>query len=91
MTEAISHLPKWALIFCLSGAGLVITALIGILIWFLRTFLQDNKESWKQIKESINTLVVTTTKHDIKIFELEKDVLEMRSDLRGLPHIKSHR
>src|SRR6187549_3278235 len=82
MSEFAKDIPTWAWGLLFMGAGIIITGLFTVLVWFLRRFLDDNKESWKEIKEAVGDLVKVTTKHDTKIFELEKDVLEMRSDIR---------
>lgn len=91
MNDVVDQVPNWAWVAYSVGAGVIISLLFGVLVWFLRSFLQDNKESWKEIRDAVGDMVKVTTKHDIQIFEIQKDVLEMRSDIRGLPNIKQHR
>jgi uncharacterized membrane protein YccC len=90
MTEVARDIPVWAWVLLFIGAGIIIGLLFAVLVWFLKRFLEDNKESWKEIREVVSDMVKVTTKHDTQIFEIQKDVLEIRSDIRGLPHVKQH-
>lgn len=90
MIEYADKIPVWAWVLMFLGGALIIGLLFAVLVWFLKRFLEDNKESWKEIRDAVGDMVKVTTKHDIQIFEIQKDVLEMRSDIRGIPHVKQH-
>lgn len=91
MINYADKIPTWAWVLLFTGAAVIIGLLFCVLVWFLRSFLEDNKNSWKEIREAVGDMVKVTTKHDIQIFEIQKDVLEMRSDIRGLPNVNQHR
>lgn len=88
MSDVYKEVPPWFWLLLFTGGGFVITALLTILVWFLKRFLEDNKESWKEIKNAVANLVQVTTKHEMKLFELDNDVKEVKADMRGLPYIK---
>lgn len=90
MTDYAGQIPTWAWVAAFSLGLVIISGLGGILIWFLRRFLDDNKESWKEIKEAVGNLVNITTKHELKIFELEKDYNKMEAKVYDKPFVEHH-
>lgn len=87
MTEYAREIPTWAWVVGFALGTIFISVMFAILVWFLKTFLEDNKESWKEIKNAVSNLVQVTTKHDTQIFELEKDVMQLTAEVRGAPFV----
>ncbi len=88
MTEVYKDIPAWFWLLLFLGGGVVIGSLLTILVWFLKRFLEDNKESWKEIKNAVANLVTVTTKHDSKLFELEKDIMQLSADVHDRPFVQ---
>jgi hypothetical protein len=91
MTEQI---PLWAWWVLCIGAGILITALIAIIGYtftiikdYLNTFFAENTASWKEVREGMTKLISIIELHEYKIDENKRDLLELKSDIKGLPKV----
>jgi len=92
----LEQIPIWFWWFAAVCLVVFIGFLFSIIVWFFNKFIDNNKDSWGEIRGSItdikedisltnkgiNDLVIIATKHELRLNHHDQEIIEFRNRIK---------
>ena len=82
--EEIKQIPPWFWWVASGLITLVLSGMVGVIIFFLTRYIKSNDENWKEIKGIVNTMATTIGLLGHRTNENEKDIENLNEKLAGM-------